>query len=925
MPTSSVLVRSGVGAIVTLGLVSSALIAGPALAVEDVAGFGTPSVSELRWSGEAGGDLGYGSSRWSCDVNGDGFEDTVVGDWWWKRGGTSNAGAAYILLGGPQPAGGPIGTGEAVGSIRNDGPNKANASAGMSVSCLNDVNGDGLDDVIVGSNRTQRAWVILGNQDIEPVDVDALGTKGFEVTNSAAVANDAAGGSSNFGYWVSGLGDVNGDGLADFAITDNLYDRPANAETGVAAASNIGRVTVIAGSQNVGTIDVADPAAASRILLTIDGSGGQIISAENIGDVNGDGLADLVLGSYAATPWGAGSPAAGAAYAVFGSATPQNIEIASLGTQGFAIWGGQRGRDRLGTSVAPLGDINGDGRADFVVGGDGVTNAATGPRSGGAAVIFGSDSPQTVFTVPGATSNSVFSCEEEAVNTTGTCTGATVNRGYWIDGAADGDKLGWAAAGLADLSGDGVPEVVLGAWGHDAAGSNAGAVYVVYGQNGNGASVPLASLTDAVGFRLDGAAAGAQLGRSVGGIGDFDGNGIADVVSGANGTDYAAVFLLGAATTALELTAGELSVGTGGALTAAVTPAREGAGAAVGTVSFANWGAAISGCEAVPVTAGAAVCEATSFPAGGSQQFTATFSDSSGAFAASAGELTAEVAKLKSPVTVSGDTRGVAGDEVEFIATVPADATGEVEFFAGSKSIGSAAVSEGTATLNYVPTVATSFQLVAKYAGDTQFAAGDSKAKRVTIDLAPVHLSAVSLSSAAVIYPARPSASVTVDGATAGQVLFTQGSTELGTASVAADGTATLKLPKLAAGKYRVVAQFLGNDTYADSPRRSATQTLTVSKATVSSAKVTTKAAKKNSRPTVTVRFGKLESGAYPTGKVQVKFGSRTKTVTLSSSAKGVVKVKAPAALKATVKVTAKYAGTANINAKSATATQRVK
>ena len=221
MPTSSVLVRSGVGAIVTLGLVSSALIAGPALAVEDVAGFGTPSVSELRWSGEAGGDLGYGSSRWSCDVNGDGFEDTVVGDWWWKRGGTSNAGAAYILLGGPQPAGGPIGTGEAVGSIRNDGPNKANASAGMSVSCLNDVNGDGLDDVIVGSNRTQRAWVILGNQDIEPVDVDALGTKGFEVTNSAAVANDAAGGSSNFGYWVSGLGDVNGDGLAALAITDH--------------------------------------------------------------------------------------------------------------------------------------------------------------------------------------------------------------------------------------------------------------------------------------------------------------------------------------------------------------------------------------------------------------------------------------------------------------------------------------------------------------------------------------------------------------------------------------------------------------------------------------------------------------------------------------------------------------------------------
>lgn len=925
MPTTSVVMRSGVGAIVALGLVASALVAAPALAVEGAGGSGTPAVSEIRWSGEAGGDLGYGSSRWSCDVNGDGFEDTVVGDWWWKRGGTSNAGAAYVLLGGPQPVGGSIGTGEAVGSVRIDGPNKANASAGMSVSCVNDVNGDGLDDLIVGSNRTQRAWVILGNQDLEPVDVDALGTQGFEVTNSAAVANDAAGGSSNFGYWVSGLGDVNGDGLADFAVTDNLYDRPANPETGAPAASNIGRVTVVAGSQNVGTVDVADPAVSARILLTIDGSGGQISSAENIGDVNGDGLADLVLGSYGATPWGAGSPVAGAAYAIFGSATQQNLEISSLGTQGFAIWGAQRGRDRLGTSVAPIGDVNGDGLADFVVGGDGVTNAATGPRSGGAAVVFGSHSPQTVFTVPGAASNSVFSCDEETVNVTGTCSGATVNRGYWIDGAADGDKTGWAAAGLPDVSGDGIPEVLLGAWGNDSAGSNAGAVYVVYGQNAGGASIPLAGLTGEAGFRLDGAAPGAQLGRSVGSAGDFDGNGTADILSGANGTDTASVFLLGAAATAVDLTTGDLTVGSGGTLTAKVAPVREAAGTATGTVAFANWGVAIPGCEAVVVEAGTAECTAPSFPAGGAQQFSAMFHDASGAFADSSAEITADVQKMRSSVVVGGDTDGVAGDEIEFTAEVPSEATGAVEFFTGSTSIGSAAVVDGVATLPHVPAVATSFRLTATYSGDDRFAPADAKARRVNIELAPVHLSAVRLSAAKTVYGVRPTASVTVNGAATGQVLFTQGSTELGTAKVTSNGIATLKLPKLPVGNYRVVAQFLGDDTHADSAKRSATQSLSVVKASVSSAKVQTSTVKKNSRPTVTIRFGKLNNGAYPTGKVQVKFGGRSVTVAMSGQQKGVVKVKAPAALKSTVKVTAKYLGSANINAKSATATQRVK
>lgn len=643
------------------------LAAAPAMAADEPV---APVVQEIRWNSEVGGNLGYASSRTSCDVNGDGLPDAVSGDWFWDRTGGSNAGAVYVALGTHNPGSGSAftsdgdaraassGAGADAGIVRIDGAAVANQFAGMSVSCLNDINGDGLDDIAIGSNRTQKVWVVLGAHDFSPVDLSTLGARGFLVTSTEAVAQNTANPvvSRNFGYWVSGLGDVNNDGYNDFAITDNLYDGQT--------ADNIGRVYVISGKDSVASVDIDTEAGAARVIATFDGfdTGGQILSAEDVGDVNGDGIDDFAAGSYTATPWGASPTAVGAAFVVFGSAQPLTVKASDLGSHGFTIRGPKRGGDRLGESVAGIGDINGDGKADILVGG------GNGSSGGMAAVVFGSSSTETVYTNPTAgTAAAVYQCTGSASsNGDGICDDAAgpVERGYVLNGPAS-SNFGWASAGIEDLNGDGVPELLVGAYGADYNSlNNSGSVYVVYGKADGAGAYDASTITPegtVDGFRLDGYAANAKLGRSVGNAGDFDGNGTPDILGGAQGAtsnplSYASVFLIADVRTKTSLSAQRLTVGSIGRLTATVSPLSASVVGAVdaGTVAFADGDSTIEGCESVGVNAqGVATCDLpTAFAVTGSHTFRAVYGGSHGAFLPSRTQLVGSV--VAAPPSGSG-------------------------------------------------------------------------------------------------------------------------------------------------------------------------------------------------------------------------------------------------------------------------------
>ena len=230
-------------------------------------------------------------------------------------------------------------------------------------------------------------------------------------------------------------------------------------------------------------------------------------SVAGAGDVNGDGRADLLVGAHGADPLGRSN--AGSTYVVFGGSSGAPVDLAVLGDRGFRI-DGTTASERAGWTVAPAGDVNGDGRADVLVGalfGDHNLRES----SGSAYVVFGASATASVDLA------------------------ALGDRGFRIDGAAARDFTGEAIAPAGDVNGDGKGDVLVGATFADNNGrESSGSAYVVYGKS-SASTIDLAALGEQ-GIRIDGAAAGDGVGASVA-AGDVNADGQRDVLVGATFAD----------------------------------------------------------------------------------------------------------------------------------------------------------------------------------------------------------------------------------------------------------------------------------------------------------------------------------------------------------------------------------------------------
>ncbi|MEM7313133.1 MAG: integrin alpha, partial [Planctomycetota bacterium] len=380
----------------------------------------------------------------------------------------------------------------------------SNDNSGRTISNAGDVNGDGFDDVMIGAatagpngnSNAGETYVVFGGTAVGSggiINLSSLnGNNGFVL--NGIDPNDYSG--ASLGY----AGDLNNDGLDDIAIGAIWADPNGNSAAGesyiVYGATSIGS----GGTFNLSSLNGTNGFVLNGI-DALDNSG----TISHAGDVDGDGLVDVIVGaSYAQFQNGVNN---GEAYIIFGDSSPlggASVDLSTLQVGQITLLNGPDDDSRAGYSVSDAGDINGDGFGDVIVGSDRDRNY----------VVFGNP----------VRAGSIDISALDGGN------------GFVITNV--GDVSGHAASRAGDVNGDGFDDIIVGAVDDDYSGAFIGESYVLFGGEtvGTGGLFDAATVDGSNGFVIKGSQFLGQLGSSVSYAGDVNGDGIDDIIIGAPGT-----------------------------------------------------------------------------------------------------------------------------------------------------------------------------------------------------------------------------------------------------------------------------------------------------------------------------------------------------------------------------------------------------
>ncbi len=375
------------------------------------------------------------------DINQDGYDDFIIGAGYYNN----LAGRSYVVYGGPQIGNAgllSLGTLNGSNGFKIDG--EANSFSGTGVSSAGDMNGDHVPDIFVAESyynaQIGRSVVLFSGNGLGVSGIVSLAS--LSSTNGFKMDGESTGG--DCGFTLNALGDVNQDGYTDLMV----------AAFGYTTSTQAGRTYVVFGGPNLGSVGQIS-------LGSLNGVNGFILDGESnndrsgwtydgIGDINGDGRADMMISAYGH------NSNVGRTYVVFGGLDIGNtglLPLSSLnGTNGFKLDGEVSG-DYSGYWVCGPGDVNGDGYEDILIGAYGY-NGNTGRNY----VVFGGNN----------------------IGRTGLISLVSLNgtNGFILDGEIAGDKSGYAVGSAGDINGDGVMDFLIGA---PYRNSSTGRSYVVFG------------------------------------------------------------------------------------------------------------------------------------------------------------------------------------------------------------------------------------------------------------------------------------------------------------------------------------------------------------------------------------------------------------------------------------------------------------
>ena len=388
------------------------------------------SASDASFCGEVEGDQSGFSVAGVGDVNGDGYDDILIGAHGNNDGGYS-AGQTYLILG--KASGWSMDTNLSSSDASFRGENIGDYS-GKSIAGAGDVNGDGYDDILIGApcndkggKTSGQTYLIFGkasgwsmDTDLSTSDTSFIGESAFDFS----------------GFSVAGAGDVNGDGYNDILIgADN------NKEGGIGT----GQTYLILGKA-YGWFTGTDLSNSDASFCGESGSDKSGRSVAGAGDVNGDGYDDILIGA----PYNDdGGKMSGQTYLIFGKASGWAMDT-NLSASDASFWG-VSAFDYCGRSVEGVGDVNGDGYDDVIIGAPGNEQGSRGGEL--TYLILGKAFGWAIDTNLSASDASFGSVDVYDI---------------------------LAVAGAGDVNGDGYDDIMIGLYSNDEGGDHAGQTYLIF-------------------------------------------------------------------------------------------------------------------------------------------------------------------------------------------------------------------------------------------------------------------------------------------------------------------------------------------------------------------------------------------------------------------------------------------------------------